>query len=140
MFFRTLLLFSLSLPLSLMFIFSFLCGLFYVLYLYFRLITSLMKASYKCSSSFHMFFHLMYTCIFGIAYFLEKVNLTKKESTLFVNYYFIVHKKKIIMRVIKEDNKVRMENENKELGVFSNIIFLFFNNLKNKFRILILFI
>ena len=41
------------------------------------------------------------------------------------------------MRVIKEDNKVRMENENKELGVFSNIIFLFFNNLKNKFRILI---
>ena len=99
-----------------------------------------MKASYKCSSSFHMFFHLMYTCIFGIAYFLEKVNLTKKESTLFVNYYFIVHKKKNIMRVIKEDNKVRMENENKELGVFSNIIFLFFNNLKNKFRILILFI
>ena len=44
------------------------------------------------------------------------------------------------MRVIKEDNKVRMENENKELGVFSNIIFLFFNNLKNKIRILILFI
>ena len=44
------------------------------------------------------------------------------------------------MRVIKEDNKVRMENENKELGVFANIIFLFFNNLKNKFRILILFI
>ena len=137
MFFRILLLFSLSL--SCLF-FLFLCGLFYVLYLYFRLITSLMKASYKCSSSFHMFFHLRYTCIFGIAYFLEKVNLTKKESTLFVNYYFIVHKKKIIMRVIKEDNKVRMENENKELGVFSNIIFLFFNNLKNKFRILILFI
>ena len=121
MFFIILLLFSLSL--SCLF-FLFLCGLFYVLYLYFRLITSLMKASYKCSSSFHMFFHLMYTCIFGIAYFLEKVNLTKKESTLFVNYYFIVHKKKIIMRVIKEDNKVRMENENKELGVFSNIIFL----------------
>ena len=137
MFFRILLLFSLSL--SCLF-FLFLCGLFYVLYLYFRLITSLMKASYKCSSSFHMFFHLMYTCIFGIAYFLEKVNLTKKESTLFVNYYFIVHKKKNIMRVIKEDNKVRMENENKELGVFANIIFLFFNNLKNKFRILILFI
>ena len=116
--------YSPSLSLScLFFLFCVDCFMFDI-FTYFRLITSLMKASYKCSSSFHMFYHLMYTCIFGIAYFLGKVNLTKKKSTLFVNYYFIVHKKKIIMRVIKEDNKVGMENENKELGVFSNIIFI----------------